>query len=44
MTSAITRLQIAKASGFRPSDGGFVQGSGQGLRDLFAPLDHLIRA
>jgi hypothetical protein len=38
MTSAATRLQIAKASGFRPSDGG----SGQGLRDLFAPLDHLL--
>jgi hypothetical protein len=42
MTSAITRLQIAKASGFRPSDGGSGQGSGQGLRDLFAPLDHLL--
>src|SRR5258708_35020535 len=38
MTSAATRLQNAKASGFRPSDGG----SGQGLRDLFAPLDHLL--
>ena len=42
MTSAITRLQIAKASGFRLSDGGSGQGSGQGLRDLFAPLDHLL--
>ena len=42
MTSAITPLQIAKASGFRPSNGGSGQGSGQGLRDLFAPLDHLL--
>jgi hypothetical protein len=42
MTSAATRLQIAKASGFRPSDGGSAPGSGQGLRDLFAPLDHLL--
>ena len=42
MTSAITPLQIAKASGFRPSNGGSGQGSGQGLRDLFTPLDHLL--
>ena len=42
MTSAATRLQIAKASGFRPSDGGSAPGSGQDLRDLFAPLDHLL--
>ena len=42
MTSAATRLQIAKASGFRPPVGGSAQGSGQDLRDLFAPLDHLL--
>jgi hypothetical protein len=42
MTSVATRLQIAKASGFRPPVGGSAQGSGQDLRDLFAPLDHLL--
>jgi selenocysteine lyase/cysteine desulfurase len=42
MTSAATHLQIAKASGFRPSDGGSAPGSGQDLRDLFAPLDYLL--
>jgi selenocysteine lyase/cysteine desulfurase len=46
MTSAVTRLQIAKASGVRSSDGGSGQGSEQGsgqcLRDLFAPLDQLL--
>jgi hypothetical protein len=46
MTFTVPRLQIAKASGLRPSDGGPGQESApestQGLRDLFAPLDQLL--
>jgi hypothetical protein len=38
MTFTVPGLQIAKASGLRPSDGG----SGPTLRDLFAPLDQLL--
>jgi hypothetical protein len=38
MNSAASRSQAAKASGFPSSDGG----PAHGLRDLFAPLEHLL--